>query len=168
MLLRAHWGSWRLAKWAAHFFPMKSMTSAWFSSNQSLCLRVDGPKYSTALFWRVIHVAFTSFSSKRMVSIRSPKASTKDCLIKTSFNFVMFSRFGAFSSCGLVLGWTLRLSLEIIRWWFVQHYEPHIAFVTLTSRLFLCLKLAKMPVLKAEVHPRCLVASREAEYGVGD
>ena len=179
ILLRAsfllvHWGSWRYTRWTARFFPMRSMISAWFSSNQSLCLLVDGPKLSTAVLYtvsrKVILTASTSCSSRMMVSSRLFKASTNDCLVGTSFSFVLFSRFGAFLPCGLVLGWTLMLSLERICWWSVQHsapHSPHDSHIPPTSSSHNDI-VDQMPVLWMGVHPGCLVASREAENGVSD
>ena len=140
MLLRVSflvvdWGSWKSSKWAVGLFPMRSTISPWFSSNQSLCLLVYGPKHSITVLYtasrRVIHAASTSCSSKRMLSSRSSLASTNDCLVGTSFRFVMFSRFGDFLPCGLFLGWILMLNLEMVRWWSVQHSAPHSALVTL-------------------------------------
>ena len=100
---------------------MRSMIFEWFSSNQSLCLLIDGPKHSIVVLyivsWRVIHTASTSCLPQRMVSSYSSKASTNDCLVEMSFSFMMFSRFWAFLPCGLVLGCTLKLSLEMIRRW---------------------------------------------------
>ena len=143
--LVVHWGSWRCTRWAGHFFPMRSMISAWFLSNQSLCLLVDGTKHSIAVLYmvsrRVIHAAFTSCSSKRMVSSCSSKASTNHYLDRMSFSFVMFSHFDVYLPCGLVLGWTLMLSLEIIRWWSVQHSAPHTVLITLISCLSLHLTM---------------------------
>ena len=124
--LVVHWRSWRCGRWAARFFLMGSRISAWFSSNQYLCVLVDDPKHSIAVLYtvsqRVIHAASTSYLSKRMVLRRSSKASTNDCLVGTSFSFMMFTRFGAFLPCVLVLGWTLMLSLERIWRWSVQHH----------------------------------------------
>ena len=122
-------------------FPMRSMISAWFSSNQSLCLLVENPKYSIAVLYtitqKVIPTASTSCLSIRMVSRCSSKALRNDCLVGTSFSSVMISHFSAFLPCGLVLGWTLMLSLEMIRQWSIQHSAPHMALVTLISRLSL-------------------------------
>ena len=143
--LVVHWGSWWCARWAARFFPMRSMISACFSPNQSLCLLADGPKHSIAVVYtvsrRVIPAASTSCSSKRMVSRRSCKGSRNDCFVGKFFSFVVFSHFDDLLPCGLVLGWTLRLCLEMIRWWSVQHSAPHTALVTLTSHLYLRLTM---------------------------
>ena len=93
--------------------------------------------------WRVIHGDCTFCSFKRMVSSHSSKALTNDCLVGTSFSFMMFSRFGTFLSCGLILDWTLMLSLEMIRRWPVQHSVPLIALVILTSHLSLHLTMTQ-------------------------
>ena len=87
--------------------------------------------------WRVIHAACTYCSSKS----HSSKVSTNDCLVGTSFSFMMFSHFGAFLLCGRISGWTLMLNLEMIKRWSVQHSAPNTTLVTLTSCLSLHLTM---------------------------
>ena len=125
-------------------FLIRYMISVWFSSNQSLSLLVDGPKYSLAVLYtmslRGINAASTSCTSKRIVSNSSSKGSINDCLVETSFSFAMFSRLGAFLPCSLLLGRTVMLSLEMIWQWSVLYSAPYKTLVTLTSRLSLRLR----------------------------